>query len=218
MYKASKKPYIYARLTWAVVTEHVTSPLWALIILPKAVMTSGVKVKRPFSARISVNQNNWKICKYLIHFVLDSINATIINFNVHVFFFFFYYIGHSLPDFYNVITITVLFSESMKWLIRKLTDEVNGDGGEFCLDQEINESLLFDTALDMGVHHNTWQLRILNQALGRGKMTNPELIEALCKASRNKERNLKGNSQPHVQVPVQPYQGSSACWQQRTGQ
>lgn len=106
----------------------------------------------------------------------------------------------------------------MKWLIRKLTDEVNGDGGEFCLDQEINESLLFDTALDVGVQHNTRQLRILNQALGRRKMTNPELIEALCKASRNKERNLKGNSQPLVQVPVQPYQGSSACWQQRTGQ
>jgi len=100
----------------------------------------------------------------------------------------------------------------MKWLIRKLTDEVNGDGGEFCLDQEINESLLFDTALDMGVHHNTCKLRILNQALGRGK------TKALCKASRIKERNSKGNSQPHVQVPVQPYQGSSACWQQRTGQ
>lgn len=89
-----------------------------------------------------------------MHFVHDFINATNINFNVHIFFFF-YYIGHSLPDFYNVITITVIFSESMKWLIRKLTDEVNGDGGEFCLDQEINESLLFDTALDMGVHHNT---------------------------------------------------------------
>lgn len=57
--------------------------------------------------------------------------------------------------FYAVIKITVLLSELIKWLVRKLTDEVDGDGGEFCLGQGINESLLFDTALDMGVHHNT---------------------------------------------------------------
>lgn len=67
----------------------------------------------------------------------------------------------------------------MKWLVRKLTDEVDGDGGEFCLGQGINESLLFDAALDMGVQHNTWQLRILNQALGSRKMTDPELNEAV---------------------------------------
>lgn len=73
-------------------------------------------------------------------------------------------IGHFLTDvslnmcklyFYAVIKITVLLSELMKWLVRKLTDEVDGDGGEFCLGQGINESLLFDTALDMGVQHNT---------------------------------------------------------------
>lgn len=54
-------------------------------------------------------------------------------------------------------------------MIRKLTDEVDGDGGEFCRCQGINKSLQLDTAFDMGVHHDTRQLRVLNHALAREK-------------------------------------------------
>lgn len=44
-------------LTWAVVTEQRTSPRCALIILPKAVITSPVRVRRPLSDKTSAKQN-----------------------------------------------------------------------------------------------------------------------------------------------------------------
>lgn len=48
-------------LTWAVVTEQVTSPLWALIILPKAVMTSEVRDRRPLSASTSMVERSQEL-------------------------------------------------------------------------------------------------------------------------------------------------------------
>lgn len=48
-------------LTWAVVTEQVTSPLWALIILPKAVMTSEVRDRRPLSASTSMVEKSQEL-------------------------------------------------------------------------------------------------------------------------------------------------------------
>ena len=48
--------YVHQFHTWAVVTEHRTSPRCALIILPKAVITSPVRGRRPLSAKTSAKK------------------------------------------------------------------------------------------------------------------------------------------------------------------
>lgn len=50
--------------------------------------------------------------------------------------------------------------------MHELTDEVDGNGGEFLLGQSIGEGLLLHAALHVRVHHDTGELRVCNQALG----------------------------------------------------
>lgn len=62
--------YVHPFDTWAVVTEHRTSPRCALIILPKAVITSPVRGRRPLSAKTSAKQNKgnvWATFTFLIN-------------------------------------------------------------------------------------------------------------------------------------------------------
>lgn len=59
--------YVRMFYTWAVVTEQMTSPRCALIILPKAVITSPVRVRRPLSANTSAKKKNKGICSNGIH-------------------------------------------------------------------------------------------------------------------------------------------------------
>lgn len=53
--------YVHPFYTWAVVTEHRTSPRCALIILPKAVITSPVRGRRPLSAKTSAKQKKGNV-------------------------------------------------------------------------------------------------------------------------------------------------------------
>lgn len=50
-------------------------------------------------------------------------------------------------------------------MTRRLTDEVNGDGGELGLVQGVTEDLQFEATLYTWVQHNTGQLWVLNQRL-----------------------------------------------------
>ena len=56
MCSTTHKTYVHPFHTWAVVTVQMTSPRCALIILPKAVITSPVRGRRPLSDKTSIKR------------------------------------------------------------------------------------------------------------------------------------------------------------------